>query len=121
MAVDWTTYKSACDQPDHWSRWMLEQSALMIEEVGLANKLLAALMTEPIPKPNDHSGPIETDMFVLRLPPYERDQILLEIHRACAAAENAVSAIVTARIASRLLIPNTYILTALTTKCPFYN
>ena len=91
MAVDWTTYKSACDQPDHWSRWMLEQSALMIEEVGLANKLLAALMTEPIPKPNDHSGPIETDMFVLRLPPYERDQILLEIHRACAAAENAVT------------------------------
>lgn len=65
---------------------MLQQSAEVIEEhslVSMAAKLRTTLTTEPLPKPEDHVGPVETDMFVLQLTRAERDRILCAIEQAC--------------------------------------
>ena len=73
--MDWDTYKALCDQPDVWSRWMLEQTAELLstdprDDVrALTSVVLAALDATPLDKPAGHKGGDATDMFQLVLDP----------------------------------------------------
>ncbi len=65
--IDWQRYKALCDRPDVLSRWMLEQTAtLLAGETRTA--LLDVLNGKPFPKPQDHKGGADTDMFAVDLP-----------------------------------------------------
>jgi hypothetical protein len=67
-AMQWHEYKSLCDQPSTFSRWMLEQTiALVREETGLADALATVLCGPVLTKPIDHKGGAETDMFEVRI------------------------------------------------------
>ena len=84
--MDWDTYKTLCDQPDYWSRWMLEQSSILLHQLSheaLAQRLNAALASVPLEKPDDHLGPPETDMLRLDLGVDQRVTVLAVIKRAC--------------------------------------
>lgn len=68
--MDWAAYKTACDQPDTWSRWMLSQCAEIFEQVAateLANEMRAALTQPAIPAPDDFKGGSKAQMFRLQL------------------------------------------------------
>lgn len=85
--MDWLTYKRLCDQPDLWSRWMLEQCIDLLgqlEQVGLAGGLQNALSGQALATPVDHQGGHAVQMYVLRLSLEERRAI-------CRAIEQAVS------------------------------
>ncbi len=89
--MDWDTYKRLCDQPNVWSRWMLEQTiellgALPAEAAAqqrhtLADNLRGVLQTSPLPRPPDHRGGAFVDMFELALP-----QTLVELAATSVAA-----------------------------------
>lgn len=79
--MDWVAYKRLCDTPDVISRWMLEQTAELVE-VTLRNALENVLEGAPIPKPDDHKGDAATDMFQLDLAP---EQVLAVYERVAAA------------------------------------
>ena len=83
--MDWVTYKALCDRPDYWSRWMLEQTALIVEQAGAGSvsaKLRSAYEGKPLEKPADHKGPIETDMFALTLTKSERAEVVCALDSA---------------------------------------
>jgi hypothetical protein len=85
--LNWDDYKTLCDRPDVWSRWMLEQSAALLEAAGeaaLARSLAASLDTTPLDKPDGHTGGAMTDMFVLRIDPTEADRIAAVVADAAA-------------------------------------
>ncbi len=84
LALDWDAYKRLCDTPDVLSRWMLEQTAELLQG-GLRTELETALGDGPLPKPADHKGGAATDMFQLRL---ELHQVAA-VHRRVAAAAAA--------------------------------
>ena len=66
--MDWDEYKSRCDSPQVWSRWMLGQTLeLLSGDAELSAPLHRALAGEPIAKPPGHRGGDATDMFELRL------------------------------------------------------
>lgn len=68
--MDWDEYKRRCDEPDTFSRWMLEQSVELLEQAGaeeLVAKLSRGLLAVPLPKPADHTAGPATDMFELEL------------------------------------------------------
>ncbi|MYE23886.1 MAG: hypothetical protein F4Y01_08095 [Gammaproteobacteria bacterium] len=65
MATDWASYKAACDRPEVLSRWMLIETAALVEPT-LRRRLLATL-ADPLPKPKDHRGGTDTDMFEVTL------------------------------------------------------
>ncbi len=66
--MDWSAYKSLCDSPQTFSRWMLEQSVeLLADEAPLAERVAAVLRDTPLEKPVDHRGGAPTDMFTLAL------------------------------------------------------
>ncbi len=66
--MDWSEYKTLCDSPWVFSRWMLEQSIeLLSVEPRLALALSGVLNTEPVAKPRDHRGGTPTDMFEVEL------------------------------------------------------
>ena len=84
--MDWATYKSLCDQPDYWSRWMLRQTARLLEienRTELASRLSAFQDNSPLDKPDDHRGPSDSDMLQLALSADECRQIL-EVVTECA-------------------------------------
>jgi hypothetical protein len=86
--MDWPTYKRLCDQPDHWSRWMLEQCTDLLgqlQEDGLVGALQRALSGQALATPVDHQGGQAVQIYVLRLPLDQRREI-------CRAIEQAVSA-----------------------------
>ncbi len=60
----WEVYKQRCDQPDVVSRWMIEQTAELLD-AGLRERLLAELAEKPIPPPRGHLGDDRADMFVI--------------------------------------------------------
>jgi limonene-1,2-epoxide hydrolase len=66
--VDWERYKSLCDHPRYWSRWMLEQSLQLCQGLPQALALARALQRPPLPKPAGHRGHPHTDMLPLLLP-----------------------------------------------------
>ena len=66
--MDWNEYKTLCDSPQVFSRWMLEQSVeLLADDVRLAGRLAAVLRGAPLQKPVDHRGGASTDMFAMAL------------------------------------------------------
>ena len=73
--MDWPAYKRLADQPDVWSRWMLEATLELLQHTqpahplraGAARKLCNVLETAPLPKPPDHRGDARTDLFRLHL------------------------------------------------------
>ncbi len=85
--MDWATYKALCNQPDVWSRWMLEQSEellTLLAENELCLLLHNARSAQPLPMPEDHrlQGHQPVQMFQLRLPQAVRRQILAVMQRA---------------------------------------
>ena len=60
--MDWERYKVLCDKPDVMSRWMLTETAALVSD-ALRGPLLAAMEQTPLPKPTDHKGGAQTDMF----------------------------------------------------------
>ena len=84
LALDWDAYKRLCDTPAVISRWMLEQTAELLEE-SLCAALESAMRHAPLAKPADHKGDAGTDMFQLGL---EREQVLA-VHARVAAAVQA--------------------------------
>ena len=64
--MDWQRYKALCDRPDVMSRWMLEETACLVP-TALRPPLRAAMAQTPLPKPSDHKGGEQTDMFEVAL------------------------------------------------------
>lgn len=84
--MDWDTYKRLCDTPDVISRWMLEQTAELLDG-ELRGLLSSALLGEPLEKPGDHKGGGATDMFRLQLAVREVRAIHERVAAAVAAGE----------------------------------
>ena len=83
--MDWTRYKALCDQPDYWSRWMLEQCIELFQQLGeasLSHVLQQALQHPPLDTPADHRGHAATQMFHLTLPVAQRDAALSAVQTA---------------------------------------
>jgi len=80
--MSWSRYKAIADQPNVFSRWMLEQSAELLPP-GLAVLLLESLNQQPVDKPSDHKGGTLTDMFELRMTSEDAGQILEYVDKAC--------------------------------------
>lgn len=69
--MEWTEYKAACDRGDVLSRWLLLNTAELLEGVG-RRALAAQLRAVParaaaLPRPADHRGSAEADFFVVTL------------------------------------------------------
>lgn len=83
--MDWATYKKLCQRPDHWSRWMLEQSLELLRGAPhLARPLRFALGGTPLAKPPGHRGGAETDMLRLELDSATAQAILAVVEQAAA-------------------------------------
>ena len=67
VGIDWQRYKALCDRPDVLSRWMLEETATLLPG-ETRSALLTILCGTPFPKPPDHKGGEDTDMFAVDLP-----------------------------------------------------
>lgn len=83
--MDWSTYKTLCDQPDIWSRWMLEQCIELFAKMGeasLSDQLARALHGPPLACPVDFRGGPELRMFRLELSYGERQSGLRLIQDA---------------------------------------
>ena len=86
--VDWAGYKSLCDRPDYWSRWMLEQCVELfdlLDEPALSGALQEAMQHPPLEMPADHSGPPATHMFRLNLNVAQRQHALDLVQHAIAS------------------------------------
>ena len=83
--VDWPDYRRLCDRPDVVSRFLLEQTAELLTDDGLAKRLEGVLATTPIEKPEGHRGPPASDMFVLDLDVDDVAAVATELQRALAA------------------------------------
>jgi hypothetical protein len=92
--MDWPAYKRLCDRPDVWSRWMLEQSAALVRDAALFERIRAHTGNASLEKPADHRGGAPTDMFQL-------DLTLAEVARILAAIEEARARGVTTTATSR--------------------
>lgn len=84
--MDWDAYKRRCDTPDVISRWMLEQTAELLEG-ALRVEVEAALTGLPLPKPDDHKGGAATDMFQLELKPQQVLAVHARVVRAVTTGE----------------------------------
>ena len=83
--MEWSSYKVLCDQPDYWSRWMLEQCIdllTQLEKPHLQELLADALGTLPLAFPADHTGPPATQMFQLSLSKMQRLHVFSAIEQA---------------------------------------
>lgn len=83
MATDWERYKEVCDRPNVLSRWMLTETATLLEP-PLRQRLLATL-ARPLPKPPDHRGGTDTDMFEVTLCARAVSAVRRTVERAAAA------------------------------------
>ena len=83
MATDWQSYRKACDRPDVLSRWMLTETAALLEP-PLRQRVLE-MLAGPLAKPTDHRGGTDTDMFEVTLCPADARSV-------CRAVEHAVAA-----------------------------
>lgn len=66
--MSWADYRARCDSGDVVSRWLLEQTAALLDDCGepaLAAQLRGVLTGPALDKPADHRGGPETDFFVL--------------------------------------------------------
>ena len=83
MAADWASYKELCDRPNVLSRWMLTETASLLD-APLRQRLLD-MLTEPLPKPADHRGGADTDMFEVALSEAEARAVRLAVEHAATA------------------------------------
>lgn len=83
--MDWQRYKTLCDRPDVMSRWMLTETAGLVP-APLRAPLCAAMAQTPLPKPPDHKGGEQTDMFEVALHDFA-DGILAAVEAAEARGE----------------------------------
>jgi len=60
----WEAYKRQCEQPDVLSRWVIEQTAELLDD-DLRGRVLAELDAEPLPRPSGHVGDRRADMFLI--------------------------------------------------------
>ena len=89
--MDWNTYKSLCDAPMIFSRWMLAQSVELLDDHRrLAAAIETVLCGVPIKKPAAHRGGASTDMFELVLS-VEDARTIHKLVRAAAAAGRTTS------------------------------
>ena len=65
--MDWDRYKALCDTPDVCSRWLLEQTLELLDDPALAQRVRDDMSKGALPKPEDHEGGDETDMFQMSL------------------------------------------------------
>lgn len=79
--MDWQRYKVLCERPDVMSRWMLTETAALLPAEWRIS-LLAELRQRPLPKPPDHKGGADTDMFEVTLAGV--DEIVAAIEAASA-------------------------------------
>lgn len=79
--MDWDSYKAISDSPDVCSRWLLEQTMELVEPIAAA-RLREAIEAGPVPKPADHEGGDETDMFRMSLTLDEVRAIRLKVESA---------------------------------------
>jgi hypothetical protein len=86
--MDWDRYKTLCDTPDVCSRWLLEQTLELLDAPALAQRLREGMSSGPLPKPDDHEGGSETDMFQMSLS-------LPEVRAVSQRVEDAMAAGVT--------------------------
>ena len=85
--MQWSTYKSLCDRPDYWSRWMLDQCMELLHQQNLAalGQVLADAVTDhPLDVPADHAGPPTTRMHRVSLSVALRHEILAALEHASA-------------------------------------
>ena len=91
--MNWERYKARCDEPRVISRWLLEHTAALLEESpggasgatpALAATLRAAANQRPLPKPADHKGGAQTDMFQTPLPLTAAKAVLAAMQRLAA-------------------------------------
>jgi hypothetical protein len=68
-----------------FSRWMLEETAALVDDAALAARLRAPLEGAALPKPPNFRGGAPTDMFRLDLHPHD----VARIEAALAAAKAA--------------------------------
>jgi len=88
--LDWRSYKALCDQPDYWTRWMLEQCLDLLDQLeaqgehveDLIGTIRRALLSKPLLVPDDHAGLSATHMFQLSMPASQREQCLNAVHLA---------------------------------------
>jgi hypothetical protein len=68
QSMDWNEYKTLCNQPFMFSRWMLEQTIELAQaDPQLVDVLATVLCGRTLAKPLDHRGGEITDMFEVRL------------------------------------------------------
>lgn len=80
--MDWQRYKALCDTPGVLSRWLLEQTLELVEDDDLAARLRGATAQDPLPKPSDHAGDADTDMFQVDLTLPEVRRVRERVQRA---------------------------------------
>ena len=91
--MDWERYKQLCEQPNVFSRWMLQQTIELLGESPAADRLAGALTAPALEKPRDHRGGPATDMFVLELESGVRRAVLelVVVAREAGAVTRATS------------------------------
>ena len=81
--MDWNEYRTLCDSPRMFSRWMLEQTIELIsDEPSLARALANFLRGLPLDKPTDHRGGAAADMFEVGLCIEDAQRVHSLIHEA---------------------------------------
>lgn len=91
--MDWERYKQLCDQPNVFSRWMLEQTRqLAISGTSPeAQRLAKAVRQTPLAKPAEHTGGSSTDMIVLAWS-HEEVSAIVELVKLAMAEERTSEA-----------------------------
>ena len=79
--MDWDRYKQLSDQPNVFSRWMLERSSALLGDPD-RELVRRALAGPALAKPSDHKGGAETDMFQLELCVELRRRIVVAVEAA---------------------------------------
>jgi|AntDeeMinimDraft_5_1070356.scaffolds.fasta_scaffold21465_2 hypothetical protein len=93
--MDWDRYRELCDQGDILSRWLLTRTAELLRRDGepeLADWLEAHLQQQPLPKPEDHRGGLDTDFFRMTPDLVRARRIADQVARAAADPERRLAA-----------------------------
>lgn len=85
--MEWDDYKRLCEQPDHFSRWALEFTLLLVSEAEDREALTRALAKVPLEKPVSHHGGPETDYFRVDVARQQSRRIAEQVAAAAAVAE----------------------------------
>ena len=84
--MDWPTYKALCERPNVMPRAMLDRTSALLPR-RLAAALRAARAGTPHPKPADHKGDANTDMFEVALSAGDAGAVLAAVEAAAACGQ----------------------------------